>query len=43
MLGKNSKIFIIRCDRQIMGVYMKKVLGVKCQVLGKLQIFHASF
>ncbi|QTA90586.1 Uncharacterized protein dnm_066460 [Desulfonema magnum] len=36
---KNSKIFIIRCDRQIMAVYIKKVLSVRCQVLGKITNF----
>ncbi|QTA87365.1 Uncharacterized protein dnm_033970 [Desulfonema magnum] len=41
MLGvrKNYKTFIIRCDRQLMAVYMK-ASGV--MVLGKFQNFHRS-
>ncbi|QTA85273.1 Uncharacterized protein dnm_012780 [Desulfonema magnum] len=27
---KNCKIFIACCERQVVAVYMKKVLGVKC-------------
>ncbi|QTA88637.1 Uncharacterized protein dnm_046840 [Desulfonema magnum] len=30
---------MFRCDRQIMAVYMKKVLSVRCQVLGKITNF----
>ncbi|QTA88636.1 Uncharacterized protein dnm_046830 [Desulfonema magnum] len=36
---KNYKFFMFRCDRQIMAVYMKKVLSVRCQVLGKITNF----